>query len=192
VELAEVILGGACEPKIKDSFLICSLLHAITLHPIIMDGFDGFEMEPRDYLPTFVTPNLDTYRSPSDHRPSYGRNDIRKSMESDLTRKDIRRSVQLEPTSKDSQIITPPENVERETNTVLPHVDSVDKAYDFVTRFNSWHSGKLTLPDPNVFEKNFVTPMTTEKWIKLKDKLKLSESDDKSVYPCKNSLPVFT
>jgi hypothetical protein len=102
-------------------------------------------------------------------------------MESDLTRKDIRRSVQLKPTPKDTLTITPPEDVEREIKPVLPHVDSVDKAYDFVMRFNNWHSSKLTLPDPNIFEKNFVTPMTTEKWIMLKEKLKLSESDDQSV-----------
>jgi hypothetical protein len=87
--------------------------------------------------------------------------------------KDIRKSVK--PTLKDT--ITLPEYVKREINLVQPYAGSVDKAYDFVTRFNNWRSGKLTLQNPNIYEKNFVTQMSTKEWIELEDKLKLSESN---------------
>ena len=45
--------------------------------------------------------------------------------------------------------ITPLEVVERENSLIQPPADSYNKAHNFVMRFNSWHSGKLTLPKLN-------------------------------------------
>src|SRR5207248_7423630 len=95
------------------------------------------------------------------------------------TRKDIRENIQSKPTTNDIRKITPPEDVERENNNpVQPREDSYDKAHDFVMRFNSWRSGKLTLSNSYLYdyEKKFTTPMSTKEWIKLRDELKLSES----------------
>jgi hypothetical protein len=93
-------------------------------------------------------------------------------------RKDMRTSIQSKPTINDISKIIPLEVVERENSLIQPPADSYHKAHDFVTRFNSWHSGKLTLPNPEIYEKNFTTTMSTKEWIRLRDELKLSESDD--------------
>jgi hypothetical protein len=104
------------------------------------------------------------------------------------TRKDIRESIQSKPTTNDIRKITPPEDAERENNNPFqPREDSYDKAHDFVTRFNSWRSGKLTQSNSYPYEKKFTTPMSTKEWIKLTDELKLSESDDQSVSLLQNS-----
>jgi hypothetical protein len=105
------------------------------------------------------------------------RNDIGKSMRPKPTRKDIRESIQSKPTT--SRKITPPEDAERENNPVQPRNDSYDKAHDFVTRFDGWHSGKLAPPNSYPYAKKFT--MSTKEWIKLSSELKLSESDDQSV-----------
>jgi hypothetical protein len=125
------------------------------------------------------------------------RNDIGKSMRPKPTRKDIRESIQSKPTTNDIRKITPPEgmrkitppkDVERENNNpVQPRENSYDKAHDFITRCNSWRSGKLTLSNSYRYEKKFTTPMSTKEWIKLSNELKLSESDDQSVSLLQNS-----
>jgi hypothetical protein len=97
------------------------------------------------------------------------------------TGKDIRESMQSKPTTNDIRKITPPEDVERENNNpVQPSEDSYDKAHDFVTRFN-------TLLHSRLYEKKFMTLMSTKEWIKLSNELKLSESDDQSVFLLQNS-----
>jgi len=123
-------------------------------------------------------------------RPQTTRNDIEKSMRPKPTRKDIRESIQSKPTTNDIRKIPPPEDVERENNNpVRPREDSYDKAHDFVTRFKSWRSGKLTLSNSyrHDFEKMFTTPMSTKEWIKLTHELNLSESDEQSVSLSQNS-----
>jgi hypothetical protein len=105
-------------------------------------------------------------------------------------RKDIRESIQSKPTTNYIRKTTPPEDVERENNNpVQPREDSYDKAHNFVTRFNSWRSGKLTLLNSYLYdyEKKFTTLMSTKEWIKLRDELNLSESDDQSVSLLQNS-----
>ena len=88
------------------------------------------------------------------------------------TRKDIRESLESKPKIKAR------EDVEKENNNpVQPREDSYAKAYDFVTRFNSWRSGKSTLSNSDLYERKFTTPMSTKEWIKLSGELKLSESD---------------
>ena|SRR5947209_4692848 len=75
-----------------------------------------------------------------------------------------------------------PEDVEMESNNqIQPPEDSYAKAYDFVTRFNSWRSGELNLPNPDSYEKNFATQMSTKEWIRLSKELKLSENNDQFV-----------
>ena len=87
--------------------------------------------------------------------------------------------MQSKPTTNDTRKITPPEDVEREDNNqVQPRQDSYDKAHDFVTRFKSWRSGKLTLPNPYLYDKKFTTQMSTKEWLKLGNELNLFESDD--------------
>jgi len=109
-------------------------------------------------------------------------------MQSKPTSKDIGKSIQLKPTTNDIRKVMPPEDDERENNNpVQPREDSYDKAYDFVTRFHSWRSGKLTLSNSSLYEKKFTTPMSTKEWIKLSDELKLSESNDQSVFLLQNS-----
>jgi hypothetical protein len=108
------------------------------------------------------------------------------------TRKDMPTSIQSKPTMSDIPKIPLPEDVKRvNNNPVQPPADSYDKAHNFVTRFNSWRSGKLTLPNPDIYEKNFETPMSMKEWIRLRDELKLSESDDQSVFLLQNSWFVF-
>ena len=103
-------------------------------------------------------------------------------MQSKPTSKDIGKSIQLKPTTNDIRKTTAPEDVEMESNNpIQPPEDSYAKAYDFVTRFNSWRSGELNLPNPDSYEKNFATQMSTKEWIRLSKELKLSENNDQSV-----------
>jgi hypothetical protein len=47
------------------------------------------------------------------------------------------------------------EHVEGErNNATLPPTDSYNKVHGFITRFNWWRSGKLLLPNVDVYEKN--------------------------------------
>ena len=120
-------------------------------------------------------------------RPQTTRNGIGKSMRPKPTRKDIRESIQSKPTTNDSRKITPPEDVEN-NNPVQPGENSYNKAYDFVTRFESWRSGKLTQSNSYLYEKNFTTQMSMKEWFNLRDELKLSESEDQSVSLLQTSL----
>jgi hypothetical protein len=117
-------------------------------------------------------------------RPQTTRNDIGKSMQPKPTRKDIRDSIQSKPTKKDireSLESKPTTNDIGKITPVQPREDSYAKAYDFVTRFNSWRSGNPTLLNSDLYERKFTTPMSTKEWIKLSGELKLSESDDQLV-----------
>jgi hypothetical protein len=67
-------------------------------------------------------------------------------------------------------------------NPIQPPEDSYAKAHDFVTRFNSWRSGELNVPNPDGYEKNFATQISTKEWIRLSKELKLSENNDQSVF----------
>ena len=119
--------------------------------------------------------------------PQTTRNDIGKSMRPKPTTNDIRESMQSKPTTNDIRKITLSEDVERENNNpVQPREDSYDKAHDFVTRFKSWWSGKLTLSNSGLYERKFTTPMSTKEWIKLRNELKLSENNDQSVFLLQN------
>ena len=165
-------------------------LHIACTTPPIMNPF-GFELPPIGA--SYDTPFSASSRFPSSSydlrsyaRPQTTRNDIGKSMRPKPTRKDIRESIQSKPTTNDTRKITPPEDVERENNNLVqPREDSYDKAHDFVTRFNSWRSGKLTLPNSYPYEKQFT--MSIKEWIKLRDELKLSESDDQLVSLLQNA-----
>jgi len=88
--------------------------------------------------------------------------------------------------------ITPPEDIEKEINNpVKPPADSYSKAHNFITRFNSWRSGKLTLSDSHLYEENFAIQVSAKDWTRLSSDLKLFEHDDKSISPLKNSLFLF-
>src|SRR3954452_11868361 len=123
--------------------------------------------------PSFSPPSFTSHYRFSPYRPSYelqtttrngiGKSiqskptskDIGKSMQSKPTSKDIGKSIQLKPTTNDIRKTTAPEDVEMESNNpIQPPEDSYAKAYDFVTRFNSWRSGELNLPNPDSYEKN--------------------------------------
>jgi hypothetical protein len=151
--------------------------------------FSKFYVEVLDNNRGDYSLSTSTYRSTSSYDEP--RNDIR-SMQHKPTRKDMPTSIQSKPTMSDIPKIPLPEDVKRvNNNPVQPPADSYDKAHNFVTRFNSWRSGKLTLPNPDIYEKNFETPMSMKEWIRLRDELKLSESDDQSVFLLQNSWFVF-
>ncbi|KAN0076121.1 hypothetical protein V8E54_006263 [Elaphomyces granulatus] len=59
--------------------------------------------------------------------------------------------------------------------------DSYAKAHEFVTRFNNWRSGDLTLQNPEIYEKNFSIQLSANEWANLRDNLGLSENNDQ--YP---------
>jgi hypothetical protein len=104
-------------------------------------------------------------------------------MQSKSTTKDIGKSIQLKPTTNDIRKTTAPDDVEVESNNpVQPPEDSYAKAHDFVTRFNSWRSGELNVPNPDSYERNFATQMSAKEWIRLSKELKLSENNDQSVF----------
>jgi hypothetical protein len=152
-----------------------------------MNPFGGFRLPPMG--PSFRPASTSTYRSTSSYDEP--RIDIR-SMQHKPTRKDMRTSIQSKPTMSHIPKIPPPEDVERvNNNPVQPPADSYDKAHNFVTRFKSWRSGKLTVPNPEIYEKNFTAPMSFKEWIRLSNELKLSESKDRSVFLLQNSWLVF-
>ena len=147
-------------------------LHIACTTPPIMNPF-GFELPPigASYDAPFSASSRfpsSSYNLRSYARPQTTRNDIGKGMRPKPTRKDIRESIQSKPTTNDIRKITPPEDVEREDNNqVQPRQDSYDKARDFITRFKSWHSGKLALSNSYLYDKKFTTQMSTKGWLKL-------------------------
>lgn len=133
--------------------------------------------------PSFSPPSFTSHYRFSPYRPSYDpqtatRNGIGKSIQSKPTSKDIGKSMLSKPATNDIRKTTASES----SNPIQPPEDSYAKAYDFITHFNSWRSGELNQPNPDSYGKNFTTQMSTKEWMRLSKELKLSESDDQSVF----------
>jgi hypothetical protein len=89
--------------------------------------------------------------------------------------KDIRKTIVKKPTTSKIQEIT---TIERE---IQPE-NSYTLAYEFVTRFKNWLSGTIAIPNPEIYEQIFTIQMSMVEWVKLETDLKLSKSDDQSVF----------
>jgi hypothetical protein len=52
-------------------------------------------------------------------------------------------------------------------------------AYNLITHFNEWQSGRVNVSNPEAFEGEFKFSIPTRTWLQLREDLKLAESNKK-------------